>query len=159
MLDYLKKILSKSELTGSNNINTGFENSESKRTQIAACALFIEIAKADGEFSDDEKEFIMAEIQRTFNLESQYVSELMELAASRVKDSVSLYEFTSLINTTFSQLGKIELLESLWKLIYSDDKLNVYEDNMIKKIGATLNVEHKQIINAKLWVKEQMGIT
>jgi len=158
MFEYLKKILVKPELTGINKSNTSFENSGSKKMQVAACALFIEIAKADGEFAPEEKEFIIAEMQKTFNLDSIYAEELMELAVLQVKDSVSLYEFTGLINTTFSQLEKIELLESLWRLIFSDKKLSVYEDHLIKKIGATMNVEHKQIINAKLWVKEQLGI-
>ncbi|MCK7516419.1 MAG: TerB family tellurite resistance protein [Ignavibacteriales bacterium] len=50
------------------------------------------------------------------------------------------------------------MIESLWKLIYKDEKLNQYEDHLIKRIAATINIEHKQIIDAKLWVKQQMGL-
>jgi uncharacterized tellurite resistance protein B-like protein len=97
-------------------------------------------------------------MKNTFNLEDDCIDDLMALAEQRVKESVSLYEFTGIINNTFSQPEKIELIESLWRLIYKDEKLSAYEDHLIKRIGATMNIEHKQIINAKLWVKEQMGL-
>lgn len=116
------------------------------------------MAKADGQFSEEEKNFIVSEMNKTFNLDEQCTNELLELAELIAKDSVSIYEFTTIINEKFSVQQKIELLESLWKLIYQDKKLNAYEDQLIKRIGATLNLEHKQIINAKLKVKEQMGL-
>lgn len=158
MLDYLRKMFAENQR--SINLNPLGSSSESKnqKIEIAACALFIEIAKADGEFSDEERKFIISEMKSTFNLDDDYVNDLMTLAEERVKESVSLYEFTGVINTTFSHDEKIELIESLWKLIYKDEKLNQYEDHLIKRIAATINIEHKQIINAKLWVKQQMGL-
>lgn len=151
MFDHLKKIFS--EETGQP--STEIKN---KKVEIAACALFIETAKADGEFSDDERSLIISEMKRTFNLDDNYTKDLMILAEQKVKESISLYEFTSIINNSFSQQEKTELIESLWKLIYTDKKLNVYEDHLIKQIGATMNIEHKQLINSKLWVKQQLGL-
>lgn len=158
MLDYLRKIfLDNQPLSVQSSANPPAER-KNKKIKIAACALFIEIAKADGEFTDDERKFIISEMKSTFNLDDDYVNDLMLLAEERIKESVSLYEFTGVINTTFTHEEKIELIESLWKLIYKDEKLNQYEDHLIKRIAATINIEHKQIINAKLWVKEQMGL-
>lgn len=158
MFDYLKKIFSeepelKTELKEHKSAVT-----KKHKVEIAACALFIEIAKADGEFTEDERNFIISEMKNTFNLEDDCITDLMALAEQKVKESVSIYEFTEIINNTFSQSEKIELIESLWKLIYKDEKLSAYEDHLIKRIGATMNIEHKQIINAKLLVKEQMGL-
>ncbi|MFZ1520379.1 MAG: TerB family tellurite resistance protein [Ignavibacteriaceae bacterium] len=158
MLDYLRKVFSDNQ---SNTIRSTEKSSierSNKKIEIAACALFIEIANADGEFTDEERKFIISEMKSTFNLDDDYVNDLMTLAEERVKESVSLYEFTGVINTTFTHEEKIELIESLWKLIYKDEKLNQYEDHLIKRIAATINIEHKQIINAKLWVKQQMGL-
>jgi uncharacterized tellurite resistance protein B-like protein len=159
MLDYLRKIFSDSQpISVQSSVNLSAER-KNKKIEIAACALFIEIAKADGEFTDEEREFIISEMKSTFNLDDDYVNDLMTLAEERIKESVSLYEFTGVINTTFTHEEKIELIESLWKLIYKDEKLNQYEDHLIKRIAATINIEHKQIINAKLWVKQQMGLS
>jgi uncharacterized tellurite resistance protein B-like protein len=158
MLDYLRKLFSDGDSVIQNSLPASSPENKRKKIEIAACALFIEIAKADGEFSADERDFIISEMKSTFNLDEAYVHDLMTLAEERIKESVSLYEFTGVINTTFSHNEKIELIESLWKLIYQDEKLNQYEDHLIKRIAATINIEHKQIIDAKLWVKQQMGL-
>jgi uncharacterized tellurite resistance protein B-like protein len=158
MFDYLKKIFTTQADSDVSNLDQSRSTSEKRKVEIAACALFIEMATADGEFSDDEKEFIISEMKSTFNLDNECADELMVLAEQRIKESVSLYEFTGVINSTFSQAEKLELMESLWRLIYKDEKLNMYEDHLMKRIAATMNIEHKQIINAKLWVKEQMGL-
>lgn len=158
MFDYLKKIFGEEPEQKTELREHKPSVTKKHKVEIAACALFIEMAKADGEFTDEERSFIISEMKNTFNLEDDCIDDLMALAEQRVKESVSLYEFTGIINNTFTQPEKIELIESLWKLIYKDEKLSAYEDHLIKRIGATMNIEHKQIINAKLWVKEQMGL-
>lgn len=158
MFEYLKKIFLENEKETNKDNDNSFSADKNKKVEVAACALFIEIARSDGFFSDDERIFIINEMKKTFNFDDNYVSELMQLAKRRVIDSVSIYEFSEEINKSFSQQEKLELIESLWKLIYNDQKLNEQEDYLIKKIGATLNIEHKEIINAKLWVKQQMGL-
>jgi uncharacterized tellurite resistance protein B-like protein len=157
MLDYLRKIFSENQLV---TVQTGTSPVERKnrKVEVAACALFIEMAKADGEFTEEERKFIIDEMKSTFNLDNDYVNDLITLAEERIKESVSLYEFTGVINATFKHEEKIELIESLWRLIYKDEKLNKYEDHLIKRIAATINIEHKDIINAKLWVKQKMGL-
>ena len=158
MLDYLRKLFTDGDGIIQNSTPASTSENKNKKIEVAACALFIEIAKADGEFSADERDFIISEMKSTFNLDDDYVNDLMTLAEERIKESVSLYEFTGVINTTFSHHDKIELIESLWKLIYNDKKLNQYEDHLIKRIAATINIEHKQIINAKLYVKQKLGL-
>ena len=158
MLDYLKKIFGEEPEQKTELKDQKPSVTKKHKVEIAACALFIEMAKADGEFTDEERSFIIFEMKNTVNLEDDCIDDLMALAEQRVKESVSLYEFTGIINNTFAQSEKIELIESLWRLIYKDEKLSAYEDHLIKRIGATMNIGHKQIINAKLWVKEQMGL-
>lgn len=158
MFEYLRKIFVDSESSEKESVGNSSPKNKNRKIEVAACALFIEMAKADGEYTDEERDFIVSEMKSVFNLDDEYVSDLMQLAEQRIKESVSLYEFSHEINSFFSQDEKLELIESLWRLIYKDEKLNQYEDNLIKKIGVILNIEHKQIINSKLWVKQQMGL-
>ena len=58
MFDYLRKIFITQQYPDVNNYQESNSISERRKVEIAACALFIEMAKVDGEFSDDEKEFI-----------------------------------------------------------------------------------------------------
>jgi len=128
------------------------------KIQIATAAIFIEMAKADGKFSAGEREQVVKVLQHQFNLEKGYVDELLELSSAELKDAVSLYEFSNILNENFSFDDKFELLKNLWRLIYTDKKLDKYEDHLIKVIGGMLRMEHKQIINAKMLVREELNL-
>lgn len=160
MLDYLRKILSPSPASEISDYTLEKQDGESekRKLEIATCALFVEMAKADGEFSEDERNKIIKVMKQTFNLEDECVSDLIELSEQKIKESISLYEFTSIINDKYSNEEKFELIKNLWKLIYVDKTLNMYEDHLVKKIGTMLNLDHKRIIDAKLIVKEEKGI-
>lgn len=153
MFEYIKNVLLGGE--GSNQ-NEGVSNS--KRLPIATCALFIELAKADDNFTDGEKSKIISIMESEFDLNNEETKELIELAEEKVRQSISLYEFTTLVNENFSGDEKFDLIKNLWRLIYTDSKLDKYEDNMIKKIGELLSLERKDIIGAKFMVKEEMGL-
>ena len=129
--------------------------SEKKKLQIATCAIFIEMAKSDDNCTDEERNEIVSIMQKTFELEKEYADELIELAKSRLVQSISIYEFTGIINYNFSPDEKFELMKNLWRLIYNDKKLDKYEDRLVKRLGTMLHLEHKDVIAAKLMVKEE----
>jgi uncharacterized tellurite resistance protein B-like protein len=158
MFDYLKKILiaEKDEQVQQPGISKQ-KQIPLKKLEVASAALFIEIARADGDFSDDERKRIIDLMKNEFDLDDECVNELLELSEKKVQQSVSVYEFTSIINEGFSQQEKLELLKNLWRVIYVDGKLDSHEDQLIKIIGTTMNIEHKDIIGAKLLVKDELG--
>mgnify|MGYP000109059412 FL=1 len=129
-----------------------------KKLQVAACALFIELAKADGKFTDEERNFVINHMKKCFNIDEEYAKELMELAEKRVRESVSIYEFTGEINEHFTQEQKEKLIENLWRLVFADEKMHTYEDHLMKKVSLTLNIEHKKLIEKKLLVKAELGL-
>jgi uncharacterized tellurite resistance protein B-like protein len=158
MFEYLRKVLSaekNEQITQLQKIET--PKFPPKKYQVATAALLIEIAKADGDFSDEERERIIDLMKKDFELDDELVSDLLDLSEQRVKDSISVYEFASIINESFTRQEKIELLKNLWRIIYVDGKLDSHEDQLIKIIGSTLNLEHKDVIGAKLFVKQEMG--
>jgi uncharacterized tellurite resistance protein B-like protein len=155
MFDLLRKVFS-AEGADQNSTMQKAVSSEKKKLQVATGAILIEMAKSDDNFSEDEQQEIVFILQRTFNLEKEYADELVELAKSRLVESISIYEFTGIINDNFSPSEKFELMKNLWRLIYTDRRLNRYEDQLVKKIGTMLHIEHKDVIAAKLMVKEEL---
>lgn len=153
MFEYLKKIFNKPE--SENEITFG-EADENKKLQVATCTLFIELARADDNFSEQERDKIISVMKSTFNLENDCVNDLIALSEKKLQTDDSIYDFTKLINQNFSNEEKFELLKDLWRLIYVDNKLDMYEDHMIKKIGGLLNMGHQDIINSKMLVKEEL---
>ena len=134
------------------------QDSFQKKLEVATCALFFEIAKADENFSNEEHEKIVSIMRTKYELDNDEANELMSLTEESVKKSVSIYEFATLVDQNFSKDEKLELMKELWQLIYTDKKLNKYEDNLIKRIGDILKLEHKEVIDAKLMVKAELGL-
>ena len=129
-----------------------------KKLQVATCALFFEIAKADENFTREEHEKIVSIMKSKYELNNDEANELMSLTEASIKKSVSIYEFATIVDQSFSKDEKLELMKELWQLIYTDKKLNKYEDNLIKRIGDILKLEHKEVIDAKLMVKGELGL-
>ena len=159
MFDYIRKILSADSNAETSEAADSVERVDHhKQLQVATAALFIEMARADGVFSVEEREQVISSLQKQFGLEAEYVNDLVELSKTQLLDSVSLYEFSSIINEHFSNDDKLELLKNLWRLIYTDQKLDKYEDRLIKIIGGMINIEHKQIINMKMFVRDELNL-
>ena len=154
MFDHLRKIFGGDASPQIEDRNME-DNSEKKKLQIATCAIFLEMAKSDDNCTEEESKQIVSVMQKTFNLEKEYVDELIELSKSRLVQSISIYEFTGIINTNFTPDEKFELMKNLWRLIYTDQKLDKYEDQLVKKLGKMLHLEHKDVIAAKLMVKKE----
>ena len=154
---FLKKILN-----GSQNrqeiISSSVKPNNEKKIQIAACALLVEIGKADSNFTNEERKKIISIMKNTFNVEEDYVNELIELSEKNFDENESIYEYTTIINNNFTNNEKFELLKNIWRLIYTDDNLSRYEEHLVKMIGTLLNIEYSNIIGAKLLIKEELKI-
>jgi len=154
MFDYIKNILLGQNISGSNSVN---EKGETK-IQIATCALFLEMAKSDLNFTEEERSHIFETMKSIFQLDDESVKELLKLSEIEVKESISLYEFTDTINQHFSNEEKFELLKNLWKLIFIDGKIDAHEEGLIRKITTMLNLEHRDMIDSKMIVKKELNL-
>lgn len=133
------------------------ESSE-KKLQLATCALFLEVAHADESFQPEEREKIISVMKDMFELNEDEVDELIKQSDEIVKKSVSLYEFTDVINNHFSKEEKFEIVKNLWRLILVDEKINKYEEHFVRTITNNFHLEHQDMIAAKLEVKEELGL-
>lgn len=154
MFEQIRKIFS-NDTSPQTKVENKEDNSEKKKLQIATCAIFLEMAKSDDNCTEEERKEIVSIMQKTFELEKEYVDELIDLTKARLEQSISIYEFTGIINNNFSSDEKFELMKNLWRLIYTDQKLDKYEDQLVKKLGTMLHLEHKDVIGAKLMVKKE----
>jgi uncharacterized tellurite resistance protein B-like protein len=129
--------------------------SSGQRLQIATCALLLEAAQADDEFSEDEQRTVTDLVQRRFQMDPAAATDLMALAEQERRESTDLYQFTRLIGQHFSRAQKLSILEELWKVVYSDGRLEAHEDALMHKLATLLGLKHKELIALKLKVKSE----
>lgn len=151
MFKLKKRLLEKYEID-----SISQERDEFERIQVATCALLLEVAKSDYEFSSMEKTTIAAILKKEFQISAEAIEELMEIAKRRRKESIDLWEFTHLINENYSKEEKIKVVEAAWKVIYADKKLDKYEDHLVHKLARLLRLRHSDLIEAKLRVLDKI---
>jgi uncharacterized tellurite resistance protein B-like protein len=130
------------------------EEDRAERIQVATCALLLEVANSDDEFSDIERDNIIQILEKDFELSDEYAQELMELSDKERKESIDLWHFTNLINEHYSIEEKTKIIEMVWKVIYADGKLDKHEDHLAHKLSSLPKLTHKQLIDAKLKVRD-----
>ncbi len=120
--------------------------------RIATCALLLEMANIDGEFSDSERNRIISILKRDYQLSEKHALELIKASNKELDGSVDLWKFTNLINRNYPLEEKIQIIEMVWEIAYTDRKLDKYEDYLVHKLAKLLHLTHKQLIEAKLKV-------
>tara|TARA_Y100000768_G_scaffold386189_1_gene373983 strand:- start:1095 stop:1547 length:453 start_codon:yes stop_codon:yes gene_type:complete len=130
------------------------ETSHLVKLNQACAALLVEIAFADKEFDQNEKESLKKSLIESYNLELDTIEEIIKDAESTVAESTSLYEYTRTVNDEFEYSDKLNLLENLWKVAYADYVLDKYEEHLIRKISDLIHISHSDYINIKLKVRD-----
>jgi uncharacterized tellurite resistance protein B-like protein len=120
-----------------------------KDIRLAACALLLELAHADDEFSDDERRHLESAVRRQFGLEATDAERLLQLAEEERAQAVDLWQFTNLVAENYSLGQKMVLAEIMWGLVYSDGDLAGKEDYLMRKICNLLRLEPGYLAEAR----------
>ena len=153
MLDIVKRFFSQS--TGDD--SRAIDQKTGHDIRVATCALFVEIARIDEKFTQAEMEKILSIIKEKYGLSQEHADALMAQAEKELEGSIDLWQFTSLINANYSIEEKIEIIETLWQIVYVDGKMDCYEHYLMNKLKTLLRLSHDQLIDAKLKVSSGQG--
>ena len=153
MLDIVKRFFSK--------VTEGDSKATHQKTahdiRVATCALFVEIARIDEKFTQPEMEKILSIIQEKYGLFQEYADALIAEAEKELEGSIDLWQFASLINANYSIEEKIEIIETLWQIVYVDGKMDRYEHYLMNKLKTLLRLSQNQLIDAKLKVLSRLS--
>lgn len=148
MLDIVKRFFNKATAEVSKDANQNTEHD----IRVATCALFVEIARIDEKFTDAEMETILSILKEKYGLPQDHADALIAEAEKELEKSVDLWQFSKLINENYSNEEKIEIIETLWRIVYVDGKMDQYEHYLMNKLQNLLRLTHDQLITAKLKV-------
>jgi uncharacterized tellurite resistance protein B-like protein len=117
--------------------------------QLAACALLLELAHADGEFSTEEQQHIEGTLVRHFGLDEATAAELLRLAETERAQSLDHFQFTRLIAGQYDLGQKMVLAEIMWGVILADGRLSDHETHLVRKMASLMQLEPAYLAQAR----------
>jgi uncharacterized tellurite resistance protein B-like protein len=141
MLDSLKNFIS--ELTGGEKHPGRFEDNDYR---LAAAALLIHASTIDGDMNGTERDKMRAVLKSRFALDDAATEELIDVSTLAENEAVDLYRFTSLINRTLDEPGRLGIVEMMWEMIFVDGRVNEFEDNLMWRVADLLGVSSRDRI-------------
>ena len=119
---------------------------EKQITGIAA--LLIHAAKIDEIYSDKEKKIILNFIKKYFD-DNSMSQKIMEDAEKLEKNSNQLLNYTKIIKDSPLET-KSDVIEQLWKILISDNKVDLYESNLMRRICGLIYFSDKECGEIKM---------
>jgi uncharacterized tellurite resistance protein B-like protein len=141
MFDALKSFIA--DLAGAESSQKSFGSDDYR---LAAAALLVHIAAADGETDDAEKERLQAVIEDPFGLDAEATARLIEKAEQSDRDAVDFYQFTSVLKRALDEDGRLKVIEMMWDIAFADGQIHEFEDNTIWRVAELLGVSARDRI-------------
>ncbi|WP_394247128.1 TerB family tellurite resistance protein [Vibrio profundi] len=128
--------------------------SQSVSPNLAIACLLCEVAGADNEINEQEKAAKLHLVERLLNLNETQATSLLAQAEEQIKQSASLYDFTSQLRELSHEV-RIDLIAGMWEVAHADGEIDPLEDSVIRKAAELLYVNHSEFIKAKLSVVDK----
>ena len=122
--------------------------------ELTAAVLAYEIARSDGEITENELNVLMEEIEKISVKVGKDKLEVFKIVEVYSSDSVSFHEFIEDINSNYSKDDKLKLLEFLWKTAYADGKLDVDEERLVRRVADLIKIKDIEVLKLKSKIKD-----
>lgn len=131
------------------------QNDRQERIRVATCVLMLEVAKIDEEFSDDERDRILAILRERYALSDSDATELMDISQSSRSESVDVWKFTHQLNELCDEAEKLQIVEEIWRVVVADGGIHGHESHFMRQLVNLLNLARPQVMDAKTKVLEE----
>jgi len=118
---------------------------------IKVTALLIHAAKIDENFSKKEEEIINLALLK-LGADKQDIENIIKDAKVIEENTNQILEFTKEVKN-MEEKKKIEIVETLWKIIYSNNEADIYETNLMRRLGGLMYIDSKIMGDIKEKIK------
>tara|TARA_B100001248_G_scaffold91278_1_gene67675 strand:- start:1084 stop:1470 length:387 start_codon:yes stop_codon:yes gene_type:complete len=122
-------------------------NKLDKKSVIGISALLVHAASIDEIYSNHEKDLIKNFIKSY--LKDEDTDEILKEAEKLENNSNQLTSFTTIIKKNSVDTKK-EIIKNLWKIIISDNSVDQYESNLMRRICGLIYFPDKESAEIKL---------
>lgn len=117
--------------------------------RLAAATMLVHTASIDGNVSDAERARLHDVLKQRFSLDDAAADRLVEEATEAEANAIDLYQFTSKLNRSLDDAGRVRLVEMMWQIVYADGAVTEFEDNLIWRAADLLHVSREQRIGLR----------
>ena len=115
--------------------------------------MLIHAAKIDQNYTEKEKEIIKKTLIN-LGANKENIENLLITAEKNENDSNQILDFTKEIKN-LDEEEKIKIIEALWNIIYSDEKSDDYEANLMRRLSGLLYIDNKVMGDIKEKIKSK----
>ena len=109
---------------------------------IGIAALLIHAAKIDEIYSEKEKKIILSFVENNLD-DKNSTDKIMQEAEKLEENSNQLLNYTRIIKDSSVKI-KSEIIEQLWKILISDNNVDLYESNLMRRICGLIYFSDKE---------------
>ncbi len=120
---------------------------------VMVAALLIHAAKIDENFSNKEAEIIKQTLIK-IGAKITDINEILEKGKKIEEDSNQILDFTKEVKNMDNK-KKIEIVENLWRIIYSNNEADIYETSLMRKLAGLLYIDSDVMGNIKTKIMKE----
>jgi uncharacterized tellurite resistance protein B-like protein len=122
---------------------------ETLALQDACCALLMEVARLDSAGIEPKREAAAQAMRELFAVTDAELAAMIADTGRPETRLTSYFRPVALINRRFAPEQKVRFIERLWRIAAADGGIDMYEDQLVRKLADLLYVEHADFILAK----------
>tara|TARA_B100001121_G_scaffold58229_1_gene51424 strand:+ start:422 stop:826 length:405 start_codon:yes stop_codon:yes gene_type:complete len=130
-----------------------FSDKKGNSDLIKISALLIHAAKIDENYSNKE-EHIIEKALLELGANEKDIEKIIKDALKLEEDSNQILDFTKEVKS-LDDKEKIKILETLWRIIYSNNEADVYESNLMRRLAGLLYIDSKIMGDIKEKIKKE----
>ena len=124
-------------------------------TLIKVAALLIHAARIDENYTIKEEEIIKKAILK-IGADNNQIQKIMDNAKTFEENSNQILDFTKEVKNMETE-NKVMIIETLWKIIYSNNEADIYESNLMRRLAGLLYVDSKTMGDIKEKIKKEIS--
>tara|TARA_Y100001935_G_scaffold118129_1_gene97650 strand:- start:1159 stop:1566 length:408 start_codon:yes stop_codon:yes gene_type:complete len=125
-----------------------FENNkDQKNNLLKVAALLIHAAKIDENFTIEEEK-IIEETLLNLGAKKENIKQIIIESRKIEENANQILEFTREVKN-MEESNKIKIIETLWRIIYSNKYADIYETNLMRRLAGLLYIDNQTMGNIK----------
>ena len=135
-------------------VSDGASTITARRLQLASAVLMVSVVRADLESRQDEHRALERAVGRALDLHADAAALVVRVAEEAVDRGVSFAAVLVRLQQECTLDQKRELVESLWRIAFSDAELAGHEEYLVRKIAAQLGLSTADLVETKVRARE-----